>query len=455
MRREAALPAFEDMPSIEPKHGTSISQTVPLSAVCEVRVSNVNKKSEPGELPVRLCNYTDVYENDYISDDLEFMRATASRAEIARFGLRVGDVIITKDSETPDDIGIPSLVDSALADLVCGYHLAVIRPTPDKIDPTFLAKQLSQPRIARYFGQQANGSTRYGLSITAIERTPIWLPSISQQRRIGEIARHLDAAITETRSVLAKLRQVRLGLLHDLLTYGLDSNGELRDPVNHPEQFKDSLLGKIPRSWQLRPAERLGEVRLGRQRSPAHERGRHLKPYLRVANVFDGYIDYSDVLEMNFTPTEQQTYGLEPGDILLNEGQSLELVGRSALYSGPSGAFCYQNTLVRFRCSEQASPEFYQALFEYTLRLGRFMAIAKQTTSVAHLGADRFAKMLFTLPSVAEQQAISRVLECSNLRLTSEMVQLKKLQDFKSGLMAQLLTGLVRAPDSTPMRPAL
>ena len=77
------------------------------------------------------------------------MRATASLAEIARFGLRVGDVIITKDSETPDDIGIPALVDSVGSDLVCGYHLAMIRPVPDEVDPTFLAKQLAQPRMAR------------------------------------------------------------------------------------------------------------------------------------------------------------------------------------------------------------------------------------------------------------------------------------------------------------------
>src|SRR4051794_30860396 len=105
MPREAALPALDDAPPIELVHDARVSRTVPLSAVSEIRVSNVDKKSEPGEIPVRLCNYTDVYKNDYITDDLEFMRATASRAEIARFGLRIGDVIVTKDSETPNDIG--------------------------------------------------------------------------------------------------------------------------------------------------------------------------------------------------------------------------------------------------------------------------------------------------------------------------------------------------------------
>jgi type I restriction enzyme S subunit len=263
MRREAALPALDDAPPVELARDARVSRTVPLSAVSEVRVSNVDKKSEPGELPVRLCNYTDVYKNDYITEDLEFMRATASRAEVARFGLRPGDVIITKDSETPDDIGIPSLVDEATADLVCGYHLAMIRPSPEKVDPAFLAKQLAQPRIARYFGQQANGSTRYGLSIAAIERAPIWLPSIEQQRAASGLLRTIDSSIAETKAVTSKLRQIHLGLMQQLLLRGIDENGEVRDRHRHQENFEDTVIGLKPVSWSVK---QLGEI------VPAHRK---------------------------------------------------------------------------------------------------------------------------------------------------------------------------------------
>src|SRR5437016_5572807 len=84
----------------------------PLASVAELRVSSVDKKLESGERPVSLCNYIDVYNNDYITADMGFMRATATSSEIGRFGLAVGDVIITKDSETPDEIGVPAAVDS-------------------------------------------------------------------------------------------------------------------------------------------------------------------------------------------------------------------------------------------------------------------------------------------------------------------------------------------------------
>lgn len=113
---------------------------VPVASVADIRFSGVDKLSHTSEEPVRLCNYTDVYNNDYITADLEFMRATATQPEINRFGLQVDDVIITKDSETPDDIGIPAVVDDAASDLVCGYHLALLRPKKNEVDPTFLAK---------------------------------------------------------------------------------------------------------------------------------------------------------------------------------------------------------------------------------------------------------------------------------------------------------------------------
>ena len=226
-------------------------KALPLSSVAEVVFSNVDKVSHPGEIPVRLCNYTDVYKNDYISAGMEFMRATATREEIGRFGIQPGDVIITKDSETPDDIGISTVVDSSALDLVCGYHLALIRPNQDVVDPTYLSKQLKHTRVARYFGGQANGSTRYGLSTSSIANTPLMLPDLAAQRSASALMRLVDDAIAKAEAVIAKLKQIRAGLLHDLLTCGLDKNGQLRDPIAHPEQFKDSPLGRIPREWEV------------------------------------------------------------------------------------------------------------------------------------------------------------------------------------------------------------
>ena len=101
---------------------------IPLERVAEIILSNVDKKSGKGEAVVQLCNYTDVYYNDIIDKNIEFMEATATPREIERFSLRHGDVLITKDSETPDDIAVPALVNDTLENVLCGYHLAILRP---------------------------------------------------------------------------------------------------------------------------------------------------------------------------------------------------------------------------------------------------------------------------------------------------------------------------------------
>jgi hypothetical protein len=96
-----------------------------LRNLADVRISNVDKKTYPAERPVKLCNYMDVYSNDYLTSQIPFMQASASLQEIERFALRRGDVIITKDSETPDDIGIAAVLTEDIEHLICGYHLHI------------------------------------------------------------------------------------------------------------------------------------------------------------------------------------------------------------------------------------------------------------------------------------------------------------------------------------------
>ena len=98
----------------------------PLCVVADIRLSSVDKKTLHGENSVRLCNYTDVYYNRFISSEMEFMSTTARDREIEKCALRLGDVVITKDSEKHDDIGIPALVREEIGELVRGYHLAIL-----------------------------------------------------------------------------------------------------------------------------------------------------------------------------------------------------------------------------------------------------------------------------------------------------------------------------------------
>jgi len=233
-----------------------------LQEVAEIRVSNVDKKIHSSETPVKLCNYMDVYSNEYVSGGIDFMEASATTAEIERFGLKAGDVIITKDSESPDDIGIPTVITEDIAGLVCGYHLALIRPDTEQLDSVYLAKQLSTTQVTRYFSLLASGSTRYALPIMAIESVKIPMPPKPEQSKIAEVLSTVDRAIEQTAGLIAKQQRIKTGLMQDLLTRGIDKHGNLRSEKTH--KFKDSPLGRIPMEWEVKKLCDLANVERGK-----------------------------------------------------------------------------------------------------------------------------------------------------------------------------------------------
>ncbi len=123
---------------------------------------------------MRLCNYTDVYYNDHITPDMELMKTTATADEIRRLGLRVGDVVITKDSEEWSDIAVPALVNKSAPDLVCGYHLAIIRSKAVLLFGDYLLRAFQSCAVNQQFQVAASGVTRYGLPKSSIGDA--WIP---------------------------------------------------------------------------------------------------------------------------------------------------------------------------------------------------------------------------------------------------------------------------------------
>lgn len=157
---------------------------LPVKYLARLELSNVDKLSVDGQKDVSLCNYVDVYKNEWVTSKIEFMRATASDEQIRRLSLRKFDILLTKDSETPDDIGVPALVVEELTDVVCGYHLAMLRPNPQIILGEFLFRALEAESTKSYFFSEAVGITRYGLDKNALANTPIPFPSIDEQQEI-------------------------------------------------------------------------------------------------------------------------------------------------------------------------------------------------------------------------------------------------------------------------------
>ena len=212
--------------------------------VVDMRVSNVDKHTKDGELLVRLCNYADVYKNDRITGRVSFMRATATADEIERFRLEPADVLITKDSEVWNEIGVPALVEYAAEDLVCGYHLALLRPRDALLRGGYLLRALQSSGVAYQFHVAANGVTRYGLSHNAIKSVLLPLPPLPEQaaivRYLDNATSDIDTAIDRPRRQIELLREYRTRLIADVVTGKLDVRGAAEQLPDEAEGLKET-----------------------------------------------------------------------------------------------------------------------------------------------------------------------------------------------------------------------
>ena len=195
---------------------------VELSTITTILLSNVDKKSKNDEQDVKLCNYMDVYNNQYITNDLVYMEATAKDNQIEKFQLQINDVIITKDSETKDDIAIPAVVMETFENLICGYHLAVLRPKKDILYGVYLMNAIGSTTVHKHFEKLANGITRFGLTSSSINQALIPLPPLKEQKQIAQILSTADEKIELLRAKKEKYETLKKGLLQKLLS------GEIR-----------------------------------------------------------------------------------------------------------------------------------------------------------------------------------------------------------------------------------
>lgn len=251
------------------------------------------------------------------------------------------------------------------------------------------------------------------------------LPPMHEQVRLTESLLAANTVVVGISEAIRSGEKLRKSMLMDFFDF-----------LNETRTDGISVLG-IRSTLEWRDMSVVGDIQMGRQLAPKYKTGQNFRPYLRVANVFDGYIDTSDVGEMDFSDAEFATYRLQRGDVLLNEGQSRELVGRSAIFHDEVKDCCFQNTLIRFRPNPQVLSEFAHFYFQYCQYTSRFIQISKQTTSIAHLGVLRFAKMKFPLISIEAQQAVVEAIS----QLVVGIPELNRRADTARAIKQNLLEG--------------
>ncbi len=418
-----------------------------IRTVAEMRVSNVDKHTKEGEFPVRLCNYADVYKNDRITPAMPFMYATASQDEIERFHLEKGDVLITKDSETWDDIGVPALVAESADNLVSGYHLALLRPFSEALG-AYLAWTLQSKAVAYQFHVRANGVTRYGLTHTGIQSVRIPLPSLPEQAAIVRFLDHADGRIRRyiraKQKLIPLLEEQKQAIIHQAVT------GQINVRTGQPyPAYKDSgveWLGDVPEHWQLLRLKDVAQVQTGLTLGKDYRSTRTIsRPYLRVANVQAGCLDLTHVKSIDVPQDEAARTTLLTGDVLMTEGGDIDKLGRGCVWRNEIPGCLHQNHVFAVRCGGLLSPEFLVGLMGSIHGRAYFEFTAKQTTNLASTNSSTLRKFPVLLPVLEEQAAILNVISEETNALDNAIGRAKReidlIQEYRNRLIADVVTG--------------
>lgn len=360
------------------------------------------------------------------------------------------DLLVANTDVTAGDIvGAPALLPEELKTekALYSHHVTRLRLNGDVTD-TFLYYLLCLPEYRSHMLRIARGTTVLMLDMQAIKRIPIRAPkSNTEQHRIAEILTTLDETIKQTKVLIAKYQHIKAGLMHDLFTRGITPDGHLRPTRDEaPQLYKESPLGWIPQEWDWQKLGALAKIVSGVTLGSKNEISDAVGvPYLRVANVQDGYFDLQEIKMVRVSRTQFEKLQLRAGDILMNEGGDFDKLGRGSVWQEEIKPCIHQNHVFRVRPRNDRLRSFYLAFWSQS-EMGKkyFLLNSKQSTNLASINSTQLNRFPVALPSPAEQERIETRVGTLNGRIESLEQDVANLRQQKHGLMHDLLTSRVR-----------
>jgi type I restriction enzyme S subunit len=350
--------------------------------------------------------------------------------------IKNGNVLLSKDGtvgrvvvyKQDDEIGALS-------------SICIIEPT-DRLEATFLGQALQSEGCTRQYDNFMSGSALRRLVLRDIRSIQVPLPQAKHQRAIAQVLDTLDTAIHETEAIIAKLKAVKQGLLHDLLTRGIDANGELRPPqAEAPHLYKQSPLGWIPTQWTIESVAKACSDVVDCPHSTPHFQDQGML-VARTMHIKDGIFLDAPASRVSERQYRERTARLEPqaGDLIFTREAP---VGEAFVI--PLGMkICLGQRVILLRPKDCRLVSEYLLAQIYSGAVKDRIATLTSGTTNPHLNVSEVRDFEIPLPPFFEQQGIGERLSGLESRLQSEMLEQQKFKLLKSGLMDDLLTSRVR-----------
>jgi type I restriction enzyme S subunit len=418
---------------------------IKLKFVAEISFSSVDRHEYESERAVSICHYPNAYKNERINSSTLLSVGTCTESEFEKFQLREGQVIITKDSESANDIGIPTYVEETAENGVCGYHLAILTSNEHRLIGEFLFRYLQTKSVGSFFETNSNGVTRFGLGKPIIENLPVIIPSIEEQTRITKFlsqkATLIDNLITKKEQLIEKLKEQRQAIINETVTKGLNPNVQMKDSGV-------AWLGDIPEHWKVAKMKFLTrKIVDGAHFTPTYvESG---VPFLRVTDIQQKEIDLSKVKFIPLSEHIELSKRCKPerGDILLSKNGTIGIT-KVVDWDWEFSLFV---SLCLIKLNKKLESSYFSYFFSSSI-VDEQVKIGSKTTSVTNLHLDKIKELLIAFPtSNFEQIEISNYLvkkmeEIDHLIFEIE-TSIKRLNSYRQSLISEAVTGKIDVRD--------
>jgi type I restriction enzyme, S subunit len=371
--------------------------------------------------------------------------------------IKKGDVLITKAGPR-DRVAVVVHVTSEPHNLIVSGKMIGLRPRLDAVLPQVLAGTLSLRESQEYIHARTTGmaESQVNFANNVLLDAEIDIPLLPEQIRIAAVLDTVDDAVMKKKAVIEKVKMVRAGMVNDLLTRGIDEHGQLRDPVTHPEQFKDSPLGRIPSNWKV---QRIGEVlqqppRNGYSPQEASSfRGSYMLGLSCL--TMDGFAP----IQLKNAPVGDKrlsSFLLRDGDLVISRSNTKELVALPGIFRHVGSPCYYPDLMMRLYPKPDLNKEFFELLLRYSRSRESLVSTASGTSSsMVKITGSGVMETFICYPDLSEQQEILAFSSQIKKYLRALQDEQRKLSDLKSGLRTDLLTGRVPTPETLTTEGAL
>ena len=416
----------------------------PLKYIFNYFLSSVDRKIKDEELNVHICHYPDVYKNEKISDKDTLNKGTCTEFELENFKLMKGDILITKDSEDPKDIGIPCLVENDLIDSVCGYHIGILR-TNENIEREFYFRYIQSTDVKDYFFCESKGITRFGLGKSSVENLKIPILSIKEQKIISQYldkkTKQIDSLIEKIEKKIELLKEQKTALINQCVTKGLNPNVEKKDSGLE-------WIGKIPSHWQLLRLNNLGRFSKGKGITKDKIKVNGNK-CIRCGEIYTTYeLRFNRTRSFIDDDTSDESVLATKGVLLFaGDGESLEEIGKCIVYEGEEDLYIGGGINVFTPKQEKVIPIYLSYVMNSESVIYQKSRQGKGEI-VVHIYSKQLKEIRLGLPSIKEQQQIVEYLDQKTSLIDKiisyENKRLLFLKEYKKSLISEVVTGKKR-----------